>query len=233
MSEKHTSAALRKLLESSGYVISDILYGPFWDSVSSNYTAPTIALYYPVLKDIVKNTTNVVGALTLEISLESLLENTLGGFEDEPITAVIQTSCGSQYSFEVRGDQVTFLGNGSLQEDIPDVGEFDIIATNYTQFDNIIHSSIYPTSDELLCSYQITTYPTVDFYNNYLTNRPVVIEGLVGLVFLFTVAVFLGYDCMVERRQRRVLAAAQRTNALVGSLFPQGVRDRLVRTYAL
>lgn len=109
-----------------------------------------------------------------------------------------------------------------------------MVSSNYTQFNNFIQSfsGIYPTSDEVLCSYQVSTYPTNDFYTYYLTSRPLIIEGLVGLVFLFTVAVFLGYDCMVERRQRRVLAAAQRTNALVGSLFPQAVRDRLYKQAA-
>jgi hypothetical protein len=34
---------------------------------------------------------------------------------------------------------------------------------------------------------------------------------------------------LVERRQRRVLLEAQRTNALVGSLFPEAVRDRLLK----
>ncbi len=231
MSENHRNAALQRLLESSGFVVSDILYGSATDSLHNNYSAPVLALYYPVLKDVVKDNKTVVGAITLEISLESLLENTLRGFENEPITAVIETSCDSQYSFNVRGDQVTFLGIGDLQENIPDVGTFDLMSSNYTQFDDMIKSftEIYPTADEILCSYRIKTYPTVDFYTNHLTNRPLIVESLVGLVFLFTVAVLLAYDCLVERRQRRVLAAAQRTNALVGSLFPQGVRDRLVR----
>lgn len=231
MAEKNRRLALQKMLDSNGFVVSDIFYGSTSDSLHSDYAAPIFAFYYPIAKDSGKDKTNVAGVITLEIALESLLEGALYALDEEPITVVINTSCGSQYSFEVRGEQVIFLGNGSLQEVVPDVGEFELVSSNYTQFDNLLQafSGIYPTSDEVFCSYQVSTYPTNDFYNYYLTNRPVMVEGLVGLVFLFTVAVFLGYDCLVERRQRRVLAAAQRTNALVGSLFPQAVRDRLVR----
>ena len=101
--------------------------------------------------------------------------------------------------------------------------------STFEQFDDKIKSfsGIYPTSNDVLCSYRLLVFPTVETHGHFLTNRPVVVEMIVGLLFLFTVSVLLGYDCLVERRQRKVLAAVQRSNALVGSLFPQAVRDRL------
>lgn len=236
MSEKQRSKPLQHLVDRSGYVISDIHYkNNTLDSLHSAYAAPVMVLYYPVSRDIVEDKTSVVGAITLEIAVEALLEGFLLGFEDEPMTAVVETSCGSQYSFSVQGAEVTFLGSGDLHEKIPDVGTMEYVSSSYEQFDDVIKAvaALYPTVDEVLCSYKVSTYPTVDSHQVFLTNRPVIIEALVGVVFLFTVAVFLGYDCMVERRQRRVLAAAQRTNALVGSLFPQAVRDRLVSIFGV
>jgi len=41
------------------------------------------------------------------------------------------------------------------------------------------------------------------------------------------------YDWYVERRQRIVLTSALKTNAVVASLFPQKVRDRLLETTEL
>jgi len=38
---------------------------------------------------------------------------------------------------------------------------------------------------------------------------------------------FLAYDRLVERRQNVTLASAKRSNAIVNSLFPTEVRDRL------
>jgi hypothetical protein len=41
--------------------------------------------------------------------------------------------------------------------------------------------------------------------------------------------VFIGYDYLVQRRQRRTFLKAKRTNAIVAALFPSNVRDRLLR----
>ena len=186
-------------------------------------------LHYPIFRDIVSATGDVVGATTFSIGLEALLENALHGFEEEPLTVVVQTSCGGEISFMVRGETVEFLGPGNLKEKIPNVGAFELVESTFEQFDDMIKSfsGIYPTSIDVLCSYRLLAFPTVETHAHFLTNRPVVVEMIVGLLFLFTVSVLLGYDCLVERRQRKVLAAVQRSNALVGSLFPQAVRDRL------
>lgn len=50
----------------------------------------------------------------------------------------------------------------------------------------------------------------------------------VCLLALFS-AVFLGYDYLVQRRQRRTLAKAQQTSNIVSALFPKQVRDRLLK----
>ena len=42
--------------------------------------------------------------------------------------------------------------------------------------------------------------------------------------------VFLAYDCLSERRQRKVLEAAVQSSRIVSNLFPSVVRDRLFRT---
>jgi class 3 adenylate cyclase len=47
-------------------------------------------------------------------------------------------------------------------------------------------------------------------------------------IFLFTSVIFLIYDSKVERRQKVVLTSAERTNAVVSSLFPSQVRDQIL-----
>jgi hypothetical protein len=44
-----------------------------------------------------------------------------------------------------------------------------------------------------------------------------------------TAAVFYFYDLMVERRQKVVLGTAQRSTAIVSSIFPRQVRDQLLQ----
>jgi hypothetical protein len=81
---------------------------------------------------------------------------------------------------------------------------------------------------ELNCHYQIDVYPTVVFYETYITNKPMLLTIMVVSVFAVTCLAFLIYDRLVQIRQDKVLDTAQRTNAIVTSLFPAEVRRRLM-----
>ena len=45
---------------------------------------------------------------------------------------------------------------------------------------------------------------------------------------MLTTLVFVFYDYTVKRRHDKLLATATRTNAIVASLFPKNVRDRIM-----
>jgi hypothetical protein len=47
------------------------------------------------------------------------------------------------------------------------------------------------------------------------------------LAVLFTSLVFVAYDAVIEKRQRKVMQSATRSSAIVSSLFPLKVRTRL------
>lgn len=64
----------------------------------------------------------------------------------------------------------------------------------------------------------------------YTSSNPVYFTIGAVLIFCFTSAVFLLYDWMVERRQKKLMSTAVRTNAIVSSLFPSVVRDRIYPT---
>jgi class 3 adenylate cyclase len=72
-------------------------------------------------------------------------------------------------------------------------------------------------------------YPSQTYYEDYETNTPIVVTFAVAMVFVFTVLMFLVYDRLVESRQRLVLNRAEQTSAIVSSLFPKNVRDRLMQ----
>jgi class 3 adenylate cyclase len=82
------------------------------------------------------------------------------------------------------------------------------------------------------CQYLLRVYPSQVFYNEYVTNTPVKITCAVAFIFLFTTLLFLVYDRLVERRQRLLLSKAERSTAIVSSLFPRNVRDRLMQEHS-
>jgi class 3 adenylate cyclase len=71
-------------------------------------------------------------------------------------------------------------------------------------------------------------YPTQEFEEDHATNSPIMYTLAVAFVFLFAISVFFVYDFFVERRQTKVMATATKSSAIVNSLFPANVRDRLM-----
>jgi hypothetical protein len=66
--------------------------------------------------------------------------------------------------------------------------------------------------------------------DRFVSSNPVYFTVGAILIFAFTSSIFLLYDYTVERRQRKVMSTAVRTNAIVSSLFPSVVRDRIYPT---
>ena len=86
-----------------------------------------------------------------------------------------------------------------------------------------------PFVDREGCKYSVTIYPTEMFEKEHRKSTSVILVVTVLIVFLFTIAMFIVYDRLVEDRQSLVLRKALQSTAIVSSLFPQNVRDRLIR----
>ncbi|CAB9498466.1 Receptor-type guanylate cyclase gcy [Seminavis robusta] len=78
------------------------------------------------------------------------------------------------------------------------------------------------------CTYQLRVYPSQQFYDQYNTNQAWIITVVIACVFLFAIFMFWVYNLMVEHRQNKILKKATQTTALVSTLFPKNVRDRLL-----
>ena len=72
-------------------------------------------------------------------------------------------------------------------------------------------------------------YPSTAFRESYNSSRPEVFTVILACVFVATGAVFLVYVQYVQQRQNKIVATALRTDAIVSSLFPSNVRDRILQ----
>lgn len=59
-----------------------------------------------------------------------------------------------------------------------------------------------------------------------------ILNSVSNLPVVFTSIVFLLYDTMIEKRQRKVMLSATRSSAIVSSLFPSTIRGRLYQESA-
>lgn len=77
------------------------------------------------------------------------------------------------------------------------------------------------------CEYSFVLYASQTFKDDSSTNTPVIFTVVVAVVFVVVVATFFMYDRFVQRRNSKVVDAATRSNAILSSLFPKNVRERL------
>ena len=146
----------------------------------------------------------------------------------QPVDVVLSNTCEGPFTYEIRGEDAVFLGKGNLASS---KYEDMMISIDLDERKFIIEpNTIALTLNQELCRYTLRVYPTKEadeHYNNFL---PLIITLTVAAVFLMTALVFYFYDVMVERRQKVVLDTAQRSTAIVSSIFPKNVRDQLFQS---
>ena len=197
------------------------------DNESENVDVDTV-------KEEEEDTRNVVAIFSAVIPWHSYFTNVIpeesfiGG-----IYAVISNTCNQQFTYLVEGPNVTYLGPGDLHDTkFTSLG----ISSEFNKF-SVTSDDDETTSQESnsrgatkqkTCAYTMSMYPTSEFRDEFDEGVPFFYTLFVVLIFLATSLVFVLYDCLVQHRQSKVVKAAARSAALVSTLFPAQVRDRLM-----
>ena len=172
---------------------------------------------------------SIVGFLIVVIPWHIYFDQVLSKGAD-PVVCVLRNSCGEVFSYEVSGPQATFLGEGDWHDESYDYLE---VTTEFAAFHgatDIVEQQqqhLFQHEVQSVCDFTLHIYPTSKMEEEFSSSTPVLITlGVIG-VFAFTTAVFLLYDCLVQRRQHKVSTTARKTTAIVSSLFPEEVHERL------
>lgn len=139
------------------------------------------------------------------------------------IQAVLSDSCGTVNTMLLRGPNVTVQAGDQHDSAFNDMRiSWTLGATVGEDGD----ADFYVTND---CIYTVDVYPTEEMEDRYLSDRPLHYAIAVAIIFVFTAFVFLVYDWAVQLRQNKVLKTATRTQAIVSSLFPKNVQERIFK----
>jgi hypothetical protein len=181
--------------------------------------APVSDIYYPVLSNAADDVTiqglnstavnetdsNVVALLSLSVYWRDMLTNILPTGADG-VDVVFSSTCSPTFTYRINGPTTSYRGSGDLHE------------TTYTRFGSSanltdLHGSgrTYtgiPISKDY-CPFTLTVYPSAVLQDYYSTSTPMLFTIAAVVIFLFTSAVFIFYDIMVERRQKLVLSSNQ------------------------
>jgi hypothetical protein len=227
MSDEIFSKLLRIMISSRTPVLSEvfdpstILGGGALADYGDGKFHPHSVIVKPIHKGF-KNTSDIVGSIILAVPWDEYFTNILHQGAHK-ILCVMRDTCGGVFTYHLNGPQVTFVGHGDHHDSRYDYLEHTV------PFGPPSDKYVYGQDDDAdaHCRYSLHIYPTVELQESYETNRPALFASVVVLVFVFTSFIFLMYDFLVQRRQDRVQSAAVRSNAIVSSLFPAEVRDRL------
>ena len=199
-----------------------------WEGVPNYYYLgdPMAHLHIPLFDNFNSTDRKVVGVMKSVIHwrayFRKILPPNVAG-----IHVVLENACDGFFTYDIRGDEAYVVGYGDHHEarfdDMKKTGNFSTDVLKDGTVDGV------PVNQQG-CPYTVHVYPSTEYYNDHITNQPVIITFAVAMVFVFTTLMFLVYDRLVERRQRLVLAKATQSTAIVSSLFPKNVRDRLLQT---
>jgi hypothetical protein len=140
---------------------------------------------------------------------------------------VFENECNPTFTFQINGPDVVFLGRGDLHDPQFDYLEVSAWLNDLSEYKGGSPAYTGVPLDDEYCPFHIRVYPSITMEDKYITNDPILFTVFSVMIFVFTAATFLVYDCLVERRQKKVYDAAKKSNAIVSSLFPSNVRDRL------
>jgi hypothetical protein len=177
-----------------------------------------------------------VGLLSLSVYWRDLIRGILPPGSNG-IVVVFENKCNPTFTYQINGPVVEFLGVGDLHSDVYNEMEksswlYDL--KDYSIKGNYSNKSPYSgiPIQENVCPFYIRVFPSDTMHNQYTTKNPVVFAVVAIFIFALSGFIFIIYDCFVEKRQHVVLTSAVESNAIVSSLFPSMVRDRIARANA-
>jgi hypothetical protein len=191
-----------------------------------NYTGEPLSTVFVPVVDSLSQSRRTVAVLVANLRWAGYFENILTD-STQPIRVVLSNTFQDTFTFEIRGSQALFVGKGNLANH-----KYDYMAKTVDLDETLFviePKTIALTLNQDLCRYTLRIYPTPegdDYHNDFF---PLIITLTVAAVFLMTATVFYSYEVMVEKRQMVVLDTAQRSTAIVSSIFPKKVRDQLLQ----
>lgn len=196
---------------------------------------PQFVLVYPLLDnvdsvevDIEDDNISVPAVLAFVYYARDFLRDMLPE-DSDGVIAVFENSCGGSFTYRIDGGETFYLGQGDQHDPAYDyLVQSSTIGELLKTADSSLTSGYtgVPFDDEF-CPKTLSVYASQEYEDQFHTNQPALFTVVTASIFLFTSLVFILYDIVVARRQRRIMTQAKVSGAIVSSLFPQVVRDKL------
>jgi hypothetical protein len=205
-------------------------------SANKFLSPPSSFILQPILASLdpsKEETTDVVGFVLTVFSWDRYLTNMIrsSGGDFFGTSIVMKDGCGDTvHTYGMfDNDQVQYLGPmDSHETDYDELGYSIAFATMARYNNNHSNKDVDSASSPSCGDYTWHVYPTSALETSYRTKNNIFFAwGIVGL-FTFILLLLGVYIRLVKYRQRKLLNAARKTNAIVASLFPQKIQERMM-----
>jgi len=189
---------------------------------TENTTGPQSYLMYPIYETFEYDAAQIVGLVEIPLNWLAVLRDLLPP-EEFGLFYVLNNTCGDLHTYELRKPEeggLVYLGEGDEHNRL-----YEREAATVP-----IHPMSAHGQDvvfDCACSYEITIYPSYALRQQHGSNIPELFTAVIAGAFFLMAFTFFAYDKFVRIRNDKVLEQAAKTNAIVSSLFPSNVRDRL------
>lgn len=206
---------------------ANLVIGQYRHDAESYVLDPISFVGYPVFDSFAKDRKLgglVVTNLYWRLHFKNILPPNVKG-----IICVLENSFNQSLVYRLDGGNATFLGAQDYQsdkyahmEELTDVNQYvhELSSPETRAYKTV------PLSQDF-GRYTLRLYPSEDTEKSYRSWKPLVFTLVLVLAFVSTAIVFVVYDILVEKRQSLVMERAVKSGAIVSSLFPETVRDRM------
>lgn len=187
------------------------------DPDATTFMHPHSAMMVPVFEELNDPSSRMVGNFAVVLPWDRYLVNLLPDGVDG-ITCVLRNTCDKAWTYQLDGNSAFYMGEGDFHDPRYNYTEVELPFGEYDDDETV----------EGECRYSYFIYATKEYEERYRSNTPWVLTFVVAATFTLMISTFLVYDNFVKQRNNKVVDHATKTNAIVSSLFPEQVRNRLM-----
>ena len=194
-----------------------------WFEASSDVDYSEAVIASPVF-DSFSSSASVVGYMIEVFAWKTFWEDVMPE-GTLPLVLHLVSSCGHQSIYQVTGGEVELL---SREQDYTGDYRNMGISSGFAEFANS-PELVDDTEQSSICLYTMNVYPTPAFEQEFDSQRPLGLALAIVAVFLVTVLLFFLFDSITTRQHKTVMENAKKQNALVSSLFPKSIQDKMLQ----
>ncbi|CAB9507181.1 Receptor-type guanylate cyclase gcy [Seminavis robusta] len=184
------------------------------------FSHPHSAVMVPVFEKLNDSTSTIVGCFSVIFPWDRYLVNLLPeGVKG--ITCILRNTCGKAWTYELSGNSAFYRGEGDFHD--PAYTDTEVVLP----FRDPSRQSGTETVDKE-CDYSYHIYATKEFEEEFQSHHPWALMLIMATTFAIMIITFIIYDRFNTKRNEKVVGHATKTNAIVSSLFPSDVKNRLL-----